>query len=157
MSVRSRILAAALLLLAGSIAGSAAAQEVTVCPATAAAVDTAERKPDLVIRASARADEVRFRSEPRIDVQLTGCSVLDTVRVIERRNLPEPVQPNVPYRDVFVAIEILGYLDVECLLPSLTSPTGAAAPDAAGVRASLLDRLCALERGDSLRRFRGRR
>lgn len=115
----SRILAALVLLTGWMGAPAARAQEVGPCPTPGATVDTAGRAPDLVIRASARAAEVRFGSQPEIDVRLRGCAVLDTVRVLERRNLPDPVQPNVTYRDVFVAVEILGHLDVTCLLPGL--------------------------------------
>jgi hypothetical protein len=114
-----------LLLLTGLVGASeAAAQEGSLCPPAGATVDSAGRRPDIVIRASASAEEVRFSGEPKIDVRLTGCSVLDSVRVLERRNLPRPVQPNVTYRDVHIAVEILGHLDVQCLLPTLA---GAAA------------------------------
>lgn len=75
--------------------------------------------PAIVLRASASAREVRFASQPRIQVRLCG-GVLDSVRVLERRNLPGPVQPGVTYRDVFVAVEILGHLNAECLASTIT-------------------------------------
>ena len=125
----------ALLLTVVAGAAEAAAQERLLCPPVAAAVDSAGRRPDIVIRASASADEVRFSSEPKIDVRLTGCSVLDTVRVVERRNLPRPVQPNVTYRNVHIAVEILGHLDAQCLLAGIGG--GAAAPGADSLRGHL--------------------
>jgi hypothetical protein len=44
--------------------------------------------------------------------------------VIERRNLPDPVQPGVTYRDVFIAVEILGHLNAECLASRIAGQTG---------------------------------
>lgn len=64
--------------------------------------------------ASASAREVRFAAQPRIRVRLCG-AVGDSVRVLERRNLPERVQPGVTYRDVYIAVEIIGHLDATCL------------------------------------------
>lgn len=75
--------------------------------------------PAIILRASASAREVRFASQPRIHVRLCG-GVLDSVRVLERRNLPDPVQPGVTYRDVFIAVEILGHLNAECLASRIT-------------------------------------
>jgi hypothetical protein len=121
------------------LAAPAAGQGGPLCPPARSMADSTERKPDLVIRASASAESVRFSSEPRIDVRLTGCSVLDTVKVIERRNLPRPVQPNVTYHNVFVAVEILGHLDARCLLSSL----GAVRLDSVAVgSSSLTSQLC---------------
>lgn len=99
------------------------------------------RTPDVRIVASATAREVRFRSEPRLQVTTGGCAALDTVRVLERRNLPDPVRSDVTYRDVAVAVEILGHLDVTCLLDALRIPLVRA--DSAGARGSTnLARLC---------------
>lgn len=92
----------------------AAAQE---CAGIAVNADSARaqgRTPDLRIVASVSAREVRFASQPRATVRLTGCAALDTVIVTERTNLPDPVQPGVTYRDVRVGIEIRGWLDVRC-------------------------------------------
>jgi hypothetical protein len=123
-----RLLVPALLLAACVETSGAHAQGTGPCAAPAAA-DSAARKPDLVIRATARAEEVRFRSEPEVQVRLTGCTDRNTSRVLERRNLPEPVRSGVIYRDVFIAVEILGYLDVECLLPETGPVPRRAAPD----------------------------
>jgi hypothetical protein len=77
------------------------------------------RSPAISLFASASAREVRFTSQPRIRVRLCG-GVLDSVRVLERRNLPDPVQPGVTYRDVYIAVEILGRLNAECLVGRVT-------------------------------------
>jgi hypothetical protein len=79
--------------------------------------------PAIVLRASASAREVRFAAQPRIQVRLCG-GVLDSVRVLERRNLPDPVQTGVTYRDVFVAVEILGHLNAQCLADRITGGAG---------------------------------
>jgi hypothetical protein len=87
---------------------------------TAGADGTAPAEaPAIILRASASAREVRFASQPRIQVRLCG-GVLDSVRVLERRNLPDPVQPGVTYRDVYIAVEILGHLNAECLAGRIT-------------------------------------
>lgn len=150
--VASRLLITVLLLAGWGGISEGLAQEIGPCPAPAAAADTVGRKPDLVLRASARADEVLSRGESRTDVRLAGCSVLDTVRVVERRNLPDPVRPGVTYRDVFVSVEILGHLDVECLLSVPGRASRGAAPDSVRTRGdSLLPQLCGPEDADSPR------
>jgi len=68
----------------------------------------------IVLYASASAREVRFAAQPRIAVRLCG-AVTDSVHVLERRNLPERVQPGTTYRDVYIAVEIIGHLDAQCL------------------------------------------
>ena len=86
------------------------------------------RGPAIVLYASASAREVRFAAQPRIVVRLCG-GVMDSVRVLERRNLPDPVQPGVTYRDVFVAVEILGHLNASCIASKLgAAPTRGADP-----------------------------
>lgn len=86
---------------------------------------SATNAPAIILRASASAREVRFASQPRISVRLCG-GVLDSVRVLERRNLPDPVQPGVTYRDVYIAVEILGHLNAECLASRITGGSGQA-------------------------------
>jgi hypothetical protein len=70
--------------------------------------------PTIVLLASVTAREVRFASQPRIQVRLCG-AVTDSVRVVERKNLPDPVQPGTTYRDVSIAVEIFGHLNADCL------------------------------------------
>lgn len=80
--------------------------------------DTIPRRPvAIALLASAEAREVRFAREPRVRVRL--CGGLDSVRVVERRNLPRPVVAGQTYRNVYVAVEILGRLDAECLAERL--------------------------------------
>ena len=94
-----------------------------------------ERGPAIVLFAEASAREVRFAAQPRISVRLCG-ALMDSVRVIERRNLPDPVQPGVTYRDVYIAVEILGHVRAECLADRIAGRSSA-------------DACAALQRGDS--------
>lgn len=75
--------------------------------------------PDIILRASVSAREVRFASQPRVSIRMCG-GTLDSVRVVERRNLPTPVIAGTTYRDVYVAIEILGHLTGSCIANTLT-------------------------------------
>ncbi|NUQ21429.1 MAG: hypothetical protein HOQ09_10760 [Gemmatimonadaceae bacterium] len=105
--------------------------------------DTVGRGPAIILRASASAREVRFASQPQIVVRLCG-GTFDSVRVIERRNLPSPVAAGTTYRDVYIAVEILGHLDAACIASKLgasTTPTpgpcgSLAFSDSAGVQRS---------------------
>lgn len=90
--------------------------------------------PDIILRASVSAREVTFRTQPQVSIRLCG-GTLDSVRVVERRNLPTPVVAGTTYRDVYVAIEILGHLTGSCIANGLTG--GRAAPSASGLCASL--------------------
>lgn len=74
----------------------------------------ASQTPTIVLLATASAREVRFAGQPQILVRLCG-AVTDSVRVVERRNLPDPVQPGTTYRDVYIAVEIIGHLSAQCL------------------------------------------
>jgi hypothetical protein len=78
------------------------------------ATESVTAAPAIVLLASVTAREVRFASQPRIQVRLCG-AVTDSVRVVERKNLPDPVQPGVTYRDVSIAVEIFGHLNADCL------------------------------------------
>jgi hypothetical protein len=49
------------------------------------------------------------------------CGGLDSVHVVERRNLPDPVVAGHTYRDVYVAVEIFGRLNADCIVAALTS------------------------------------
>jgi hypothetical protein len=72
------------------------------------------RQPDIRLFASVSASEVRFAAQPRIRVRLCNGG-LDSAHVLERRNLPSPVQVGTTYRNVYVAVEILGHLNALCL------------------------------------------
>lgn len=69
--------------------------------------------PDIILRASVHADQVRFASQPRVRVRL--CWGGDTLRVVQRENLPSPVVAGTTYRNVYVAVELLGRLNAQCL------------------------------------------
>ena len=59
------------------------------------------------------ADEVRFAKQPNVRVRL--CFGGDTLRVLQRQNLPSPVVAGTTYRNVYVAVELIGRLNAECL------------------------------------------
>jgi len=137
MRMTPKLLAAC---LAGmlSIPGRGAAQSAppaAPCPAAAAPADSARAAApaaaaDVTILASVTIDELRFNAEPKGRVQVLGCGERDGLRVLERRNLPERVQPGVTYRDVRVSVEILGTLNAACIA-ALAGDTTAAARGAA--------------------------
>ncbi len=85
--------------------------------------------PTVSLFAAVQASEVRFAREPKICVSLRGDAHLDSVRVVGRRNLTSPVVRNTTYRDVYVAVEILGHLNAECISARITgaAPSGRAA------------------------------
>lgn len=89
--------------------------------------------PDIILRASVSAKEIRFAQQPHISIRLCG-GTLDSVRVVERRNLPTPVVAGTTYRDVYVAIEILGHLTGSCIANTLS---GGRAASSSGLCASL--------------------
>lgn len=89
---------------------------------------------DVLLLVGIHADEVRFASQPRVRVRL--CWGGDTVRVVQRDNLPSPVVPGTIYRNVYIAVELLGRINAECLAEKIgvgTAAAGAAAaPTSAG-------------------------
>jgi len=80
---------------------------------------TAPDDPAIVLIASVRMRELRFAREPNIDVAFSGCRDVDSVRVLERRNLPTPVVAGTTYRDVFVSVALFGHVGAACLLRDL--------------------------------------
>jgi hypothetical protein len=118
--------AAAMLLAPGRAEGQSPA--ASTCPAAAADSarrDTAGARADVVILASVTIDELRFNTEPRARLRVPGCPEGEGLRVLERRNLPERVQPGVTYRDVRVSVQILGALNAACIA-ALAGDTAAA-------------------------------
>ena len=97
----------------------AAGMAVAMHGADAQQDSTARGAPAIVLRADVTARAVRFEQQPEIRVTLVG-GTLDSVRILERRNLPERVQPGVTYRDVYIAVEIVGRLHAECLAAAIT-------------------------------------
>jgi hypothetical protein len=69
--------------------------------------------PTLHLIVGVHADEVRFAKQPNVRVRL--CWGGDTLRVIQRQNLPSPVVAGTTYRNVYVAVELIGRLNGECL------------------------------------------
>jgi len=81
---------------------------------TSFGVGGARRGPgDVVLLVGIHADEVRFASQPHVRVRL--CWGGDTLRVVQRDNLPSPIVPGTTYRNVYIAVELIGHLNVECL------------------------------------------
>ena len=70
-------------------------------------------KADIILWVGVHADEVRFAKQPNVRVRL--CWGGDTLRVVQRDNLPSPVVAGTTYRNVFVAVELIGRLNAECL------------------------------------------
>jgi hypothetical protein len=89
---------------------------------------------DILLLAEVHAREVRFAKQPEIRVRL--CGGMDSVRVVERRNLPSPVVVGTTYRNVYVAVEVLGRVDAECLASRL-GVTGAARDSTSGPCAAI--------------------
>jgi hypothetical protein len=68
---------------------------------------------DIILRVGVHADEVRFAKQPNVRVRL--CWGGDTLRVVQRENLPSPIVAGTTYRNVYVAVELVGRLNGECL------------------------------------------
>lgn len=85
--------------------------------------------PTLRLLASVQAEEVRFARQPKICVKLRGDASLDSVHVVARRNIRSPVSVGTTYRNVYVAVEILGHLNAQCISARITGQpaTGACA------------------------------
>lgn len=86
----------------------------------------------IAIFAAATIRELRFASQPQLEIKLRG-AVGDSVRIIERRNLPSPIVPGTTYRDVYIAVEILGHLNAQCISALIA---GAPAADSAANNAA---------------------
>ena len=89
--------------------------------------------PDIILRAAVQANEVRFAAQPRVRVRL--CWGGDTLRVVQRENLPSPVVAGTTYRNVYVAVELLGRLNAECLVDRISgtrNPASRAPSDTVG-------------------------
>jgi hypothetical protein len=70
-------------------------------------------QPDVILRVAVQADQVTFAKQPNVRVRL--CWGGDTLRVVQRTNIPSPVVAGTTYRNVYVAVELLGRLNGECL------------------------------------------
>lgn len=89
--------------------------------------------PDILLLASVQANEVRFATQPRVRVRL--CWAGDTLTVVQRENIPTPVVAGTTYRNVFVAVELLGRLNAECLMSRISTraPVNRARTDSANL------------------------
>ena len=72
---------------------------------------------DVILLVGIHADEVRFAKQPHVRVRL--CWGGDTLRVVQRDNLPSPIVPGTTYRNVYIAVELVGRLNAECLADKL--------------------------------------
>lgn len=82
--------------------------------------DTVTTPAGVSITGSVTARRVEHKTAPDVSVRLYGTPV-DTLRVVERTNLPDSVKPGVVYRDVQVTFEYRSVLDT-LLLDSLLAP-----------------------------------
>jgi hypothetical protein len=92
--------------------------------------------PTVRLVASVQAQEVRFARQPKICVRMRGDVRLDSVRVVERRNIRSPVSVGTSYRDVYVAVEILGHLNAQCIAARITGQQDDSTCAALGIRDS---------------------
>lgn len=88
-----------------------------------ASAPAAAQQRDIILLADVSARSVEVRSQPRIEVRL--CGGLDSVRVLERRNLPERVTAGTTYRDVFVSVAIFGRIEADRILATIHGASGA--------------------------------
>lgn len=72
---------------------------------------------DVILLVGIHADSVRFAAQPHVRVRL--CWGGDTLRVVQRDNLPSPIVPGTTYRNVYIAVELVGRLNAECLADKL--------------------------------------
>jgi hypothetical protein len=69
-----------------------------------------ERRSDVSIAASASAEELRFETEPEVDVRSVGSGARDSRHSTRRDNVDSPVRPGKVYRRVFAATEVTARL-----------------------------------------------
>ncbi|HEY0528674.1 MAG TPA: hypothetical protein VGD02_07585 [Gemmatimonadaceae bacterium] len=68
---------------------------------------------DVILRVGVQIDQLRFNRQPNVRVRL--CWGGDTLRVVSRQNLPSPVVAGTTYRNVYIAVELLGRVNAQCL------------------------------------------
>jgi hypothetical protein len=115
-SMRESLKAALVMSMAAAPLATAAGQAAPGTPTSDSASN--RQQVAVVIFAEATAKEVSFRSQPELHVRLSGG--LDSVHVLDRRNLPSPVVTGTTYRDVHVAVELFGRVNAECIARTLT-------------------------------------
>jgi hypothetical protein len=82
---------------------------------------------DVILLVGVHADQVTFAKQPHLRVRL--CFGGDTVRVVQRDNLPSPVVAGTTYRNVYVAVELIGRVNAECLADRLGVSSNAPSRD----------------------------
>jgi hypothetical protein len=70
-----------------------------------------EPEPDVEIAAAARADEVRFEARPVVRSAAWASGPASAESVKTGRNLPDPLEPGVTYRDLAVAWRLAARLE----------------------------------------------
>src|SRR4051812_13998175 len=117
---RTRTLSRFTFVVASLVVTTTAAAQRTTVDTTAAARATSKADTGRVavrIFAEASAREIHFAKQPELHVRLAGG--LDSIHVLERRNLPSPIAVGRTYRDVYVAVEIFGRVDADCITRQL--------------------------------------
>jgi hypothetical protein len=117
-------------MLGAAVASAPAVASAQSAPARDSTVrdSTSRQQVAVVIFAEATAGEVSFKTQPQLHVRLSGA--LDSVHVLDRRNLPSPVVAGTTYRNVYIAVELFGRLNADCIARTLT---GRAAADCASL------------------------
>jgi hypothetical protein len=96
---------------------------------------TGTTNPTVHLLVGVQADQVTFAKQPQVRVRL--CWGGDTLRVVQRTNLPSPVVAGTTYRNVYVAVELIGRLNGQCLSNAIgvgnqqTQPRADVAPTSA--------------------------
>jgi len=70
-----------------------------------------EWEPDVELKVSVRAEEVRFECKPEVVVEAYADSPATAESQSERENLPDVLEPGVTYRDVAVSWRVVARLD----------------------------------------------
>jgi hypothetical protein len=78
---------------------------------------------DIILWVGVHADQVRFAKQPQTRVRL--CWGGDTLRIVQRENIPSPVVAGTTYRNVYVAVELIGRVNAECLADLIGVRSGA--------------------------------
>jgi hypothetical protein len=70
-----------------------------------------EREPDVELKVSLRADEVRFECKPEVEVEAYADSPATAESRSERENLPDELEPGTTYRDFAVRWRVAARLN----------------------------------------------
>jgi hypothetical protein len=90
---------------------------------------------DVLLLVGVHADSVRFAKQPHLRVRL--CWGGDTLRVVQRDNLPSPIVPGTTYKNVYIAVELLGRINAECLADKIgVGPNSSRTPQSTNVAAA---------------------